>query len=143
MDENRVQGTARRLVGRVQKEIGRAEGDLSRQMKGQINEVVGAAQDRYRRRLQARQLTRKGAVALGSFGMLTRAIVFLMIAAFLAFAAYDANSREALGLSGALQTVQKQTYGGLLLAVAALGFCAFGAFEMIEASTRRVNMPRL
>jgi len=93
----------------------------------------------YRRRLEARQFTREAAVALGSFGMLTRAIVFLMIGAFLGFAAYDADSREALGLSGALQILQKQPYGGVLLAFAALGFCAFGVFEMIEAATRRVR----
>jgi Domain of Unknown Function (DUF1206) len=105
--------------------------------------IVKVIRAPYRRRLQARQLTRKAAVALGSFGILTRAIVFLMIAAFLALAAYDANSREALGLSGTLRALQEQPYGGLLLAVAALGFCAFGAFEMIEASVRRVHMPIL
>ena len=38
----------------------------------------------------SRILTREAAVALGSFGILTRAIVCLMIAAFLAFpAAYE------------------------------------------------------
>lgn len=82
-------------------------------------------------------------MALGSFGIMTRAIVFLLIAAFLAFAAYDANSREALGLSGALQILQERPYGGVLLAFAALGFCAFGAFEMIEAVARRVHGPKL
>jgi hypothetical protein len=97
----------------------------------------------YRRRLQARLLTREAAVALGSFGILTRAIVFLMIAAFLAFAAYDANSREALGLSGALRSLQEQPYGGVLLAFAGLGFIAFGGFEMIEAMARRVRTPAL
>lgn len=105
--------------------------------------IVKVVRAPYRRRLQARRLTREAAVALGSFGILTRAIVFLMIAAFLAFAAYDMNSREALGLSGALQTLQEQKYGGVLLAFAALGFCAFGAFEMIEALARRVHMPKL
>jgi hypothetical protein len=97
----------------------------------------------YRRRLQAHLLTREAAVALGSFGILTRAIVVLMIAAFLAFAAYDANSREVLGLSGALRSLQEQPYGGVLLAFAALGFIAFGVFEMIEAVARRVRTPRL
>jgi amino acid transporter len=97
----------------------------------------------YRRRLRAGLLTREAAVALGSFGILTRAIVFLMISAFLAFAAYDANSREALGLSGALHSLQEQPYGGVLLAFAGLGFIAFSGFEMIEAVARRVRTPRL
>jgi amino acid transporter len=66
-----------------------------------------------------------------------------MISAFLAFAAYDANSREALGLSGALHSLQEQPYGGVLLAFAGLGFIAFSGFEMIEAVARRVRTPRL
>ncbi len=105
--------------------------------------IVKVVRAPYRRRLQARHFTREAAVALGSVGILTRAVVFLMIGAFLAFAAYDARSREALGLSGALRTLQEQPYGGLLLAFAAIGFCAFGAFEMIEAAARRVHIPDL
>ncbi len=106
---------------------------------GLILKVIRAP---YRRRLQAGLLTREAAVALGSFGILTRAVVFLMIAAFLAFAAYDASSREALGLSGALRSLQEQPYGGVLLAFAGLGFIAFGGFEMIEAVARRVRTPK-
>jgi uncharacterized protein DUF1206 len=107
---------------------------------GLIVKVIHAP---YRRRLQAGFLTREAAIALGSFGILTRAIVFVMIAAFLAFAAYDANSREALGLSGALRSLQERPYGGVLLAFAGLGFIAFGIFEMIEAAARRVRTPNL
>jgi hypothetical protein len=105
--------------------------------------IVKVIRAPYRRRLQARLFTREAAVVLGSFGILTRALVFLMIGAFLAFAAYDANSREAVGLSGALRTLQAQTYGGVLLAFAGLGFIAFGGFEMIEAAARRVRAPKL
>jgi hypothetical protein len=74
-------------------------------------------------------------VALGSLGILTRAIVFLI----LGFAAYDANSHEALGLSGALRTLQAQPYGGVLLAFAGVGFIAFGGFEILEPMARRVH----
>jgi Domain of Unknown Function (DUF1206) len=105
--------------------------------------IVKVVRAPYRRRLQARHFTREAAVVLGSIGILTRAVVFLMIGAFLAFAACDARSREAVGLSGALRTLQEQPYGGLLLAFAAIGFCAFGAFEMIEAAARRVHVPKL
>lgn len=72
--------------------------------------------------------------ALGSFGTLTRALVFLLIGGFLAVAAYDANSREALSLAGVLQAMQYQAHGGVLLGIAALGLLAFGLFEMIEAA---------
>lgn len=97
----------------------------------------------YRRRLGGRLLTRKSAVALGSFGMLTRATVFCMIGVFLGYAAWQANSREAVGFAGALQTLQRQSYGGALLAVAACGLLAFGCFEILEAIERRVHAPKL
>src|ERR1700761_5613087 len=99
--------------------------------------IVKVIRAPYRRQLKGHELTREAAVAFGSFGILTRAIVFLMIAAFLGFAAYDADAREALGMSGALQTLQHQPYGGVLLALAGLGLIAFGVFEMIEAEARR------
>jgi hypothetical protein len=105
--------------------------------------IVKVIRAPYRRRLQARLFTREAAVVLGSFGILTRALVFLMIGAFLAFAAYDANSREAVGLSGALRSLQAQSYGGVLLGFAGLGFIAFGGFEIIEAVARRVRAPKL
>ncbi|MGH6670653.1 MAG: DUF1206 domain-containing protein [Xanthobacteraceae bacterium] len=97
----------------------------------------------YRRRLDARLLTREWAIALGSFGIMTRAAVFLMIGAFLGFAAYDANSAEAVGFAGALRMLQQQSYGGVLLAIAGCGLIAFGCFELLEAVARRVSAPKL
>jgi hypothetical protein len=105
--------------------------------------IVKVIRAPYQRYLQGRKLTREAAVAFGSVGMLTRAIVFLMIAAFLAFAAYDANAREALGMSGALENLQRQRFGGVLLALAGLGLVAFGVFEIIEAKARRVRAPKV
>ncbi len=97
----------------------------------------------YRRRLDARLLTREWAVAVGSFGILTRAVVFLMIGGFLCFAAYDSNAKEAVGFTGALRTLEHQSYGGLMLGIAGLGLLAFGCFEFIEAAARRVRAPKL
>lgn len=97
----------------------------------------------YRRRLEARLFTRQWAVALGSFGIMTRAAVFLMIGTFLGFAAHDANAAEAVGFAGALQELQRQSYGGVLLAIAGCGLIAFGGFEFLEAVARRVHAPKL
>ena len=76
------------------------------------------------------------ALALGSFGTLTRAFVFLLLGGFLGVAAYDSNSEEAASLAGVLRAMQSQPYGGALLGIAALGLIAFGCFEVIEAATR-------
>ena len=91
----------------------------------------------YRDALDATEAQRTMAVTLGSFGIMTRAFVFLMLGCFLAIVAYDSDSRQAVGLAGVLRAVQHQAYGSVLLGIAALGLLAFGFFEIIEAMARR------
>jgi Domain of Unknown Function (DUF1206) len=95
-----------------------------------------------RQRLDIRRKFRFWAVLTGSFGILTRAVVFLLIGSFLGLAAYNANSREAAGLAGVLRAMQHQSFGGGLLAIAAAGLLAFGFFEMVEAASRRTPPKR-
>lgn len=108
-----------------------------------IGIVVKIFRQPYRRRIDPSKVPLSFAETFASFGLFTRAVVFLMIGAFLGFAAYDANSREAVGLSGALVALQHQPYGSVLLAVAGLGLIAFAAFEFIEAWARRIGTPRM
>jgi Domain of Unknown Function (DUF1206) len=108
-----------------------------------IGIAVNALRASYRRKLDAKRMPIAWAVAVGSFGMMTRAFVFLMIGIFLGLAAYDYNSREVVGLGGVLNALQHQAYGKWVLAVAALGLLAFGCFELIEAYARRVRAPKL
>ena len=79
----------------------------------------------------------------GSFGIMTRAFVFLIFGCFLAIAAYDGNSREAGGLASVLRAMQYHAYGGVLLGIAAIGLLAFGFFEIIEATARRAAAVKL
>jgi hypothetical protein len=104
---------------------------------------ISAFRKPYERRIDSRRMPPAWAATFGIFGLLTRAAVFAMIGAFLGFAAYDGNSAEAVGLAGALATLQRQSYGGALLAVAALGLIAFAGFEFIEAWARRIGTPRV
>jgi len=91
------------------------------------------------RRIDSHKMPLAWAAALGMFGVLTRAAVFLIIGAFLGFAAYDAKSSDVVGVPGALRDLQQQPYGGALLAIAALGLIAFAAFEFIEAWARQIG----
>jgi hypothetical protein len=77
--------------------------------------------------------------ALGLFGSLTRGSVFMIIGAFVIFAAIDANSHEATGLAGALMVIKEQRSGALLLSAAAMGFFSFGLFGFAEAAFRRID----
>ena len=47
MDENRVEGTARNLGGKVQEGFGRVTGNVRTQAEGLANHAAGAAQDVY------------------------------------------------------------------------------------------------
>lgn len=47
MDENRVEGTARNLGGKVQEGLGKVTGSVRSQAEGLANQATGAAQDLY------------------------------------------------------------------------------------------------
>jgi hypothetical protein len=97
---------------------------------------------RAERPLDLPQSRRRLAGALFRFGEAVRAIVFLLIGVFLITAALDYRATAAKGLHGALQTLQQQPYGWLALGVTALGFIAFGVFQLVEAGFRRVGRIR-
>jgi uncharacterized protein YjbJ (UPF0337 family) len=47
MDENRIEGTARDLGGKVQEGLGKLTGNARRQAEGLANQAAGTAQDLY------------------------------------------------------------------------------------------------
>ncbi len=70
---------------------------------------------------------------IGRLGLSARAIVFLMTAGFLIWAAIDADARRARGLEGSLITLSQQPYGPWLLGIVALGLVAYGLFQGFKA----------
>jgi hypothetical protein len=75
------------------------------------------------------------------FGLIARGVVFVIIGGFLIVAAVEFSSAQARGLQGALQTLQQQPYGWILLGIVALGLVAFGIYSLIEAWYRRIEAP--
>lgn len=82
-------------------------------------------------------------VALGVFGSLARAALFLLIGGFLVLAAWHVDAREAKGLAGALGALQARPHGWILLGIAACGLIGYGLFEMAKALVRRLDAPSL
>jgi hypothetical protein len=78
-------------------------------------------------------------VPLGRVGYAARAVVFVLIGAFLAIAAYRSDPSEARGLGGALVALQEQPFGRALFGFVALGLAAFGGFGFVEARYRRID----
>ena len=84
---------------------------------------------------------RKFITPISKIGLCARGVAFLIIGGFLIAAAIQQDPNEARGLSGALQALQQQPFGWILLAVLALGLVAFGAYSLIESAYRRVHVP--
>jgi len=81
--------------------------------------------------------------SVGRLGFAARGVVFVLIGGFVALAALHASSSEVHGLGGALQTLQQQPYGWVLLALTALGLFAFGLFGLVQARYRHIDPPDL
>jgi uncharacterized protein YjbJ (UPF0337 family) len=47
VDENRIEGTARNIGGKIQDAVGAVTGDKETQADGQMNRAAGSAQDAY------------------------------------------------------------------------------------------------
>lgn len=81
---------------------------------------------------------RRAATILGVAGHAARAVVLALIGGFLIKAALEHDSKEALGLDGALQEIARQDYGTVLLFVVAAGLLLFGAYTLLESRYRRL-----
>lgn len=64
MDENRLEGTARNLGGKVQEGVGRVSGNARTQAEGVMNQAAGTAQDLYG---QAADVARQTATTFDSW----------------------------------------------------------------------------
>lgn len=73
------------------------------------------------------------------FGLVMRGVAFLIVGGFFVVAAWQADPEEARGLSGALQTLQEQSYGWILLGIMAVGLVSFGLYSLIQSVYRRVQ----
>ena len=83
---------------------------------------------------------RKIITPVSRFGLFARGAVFLIAGGFFLVAAIQHDPSEARGLGGALQALQQQSFGSVLLGIVALGLVAFGVYSVIESVYRRISM---
>jgi hypothetical protein len=103
--------------------------------------MVKGYQAKFEKYLEMDPRTLDKASPICRFGLIARGVVFLIIGGFLLVAAWRSSSGDVVGLQGALQTLQQQPYGWILLGIVALGLFAFGVYSLIEARYRRIDAP--
>lgn len=108
-----------------------------------LAQIMKGWKAKFEKRLQIDQSKLKWASPVSRFGLIARGFVFLIIGGFLVVAAWQYQAEEARGLAGALETLQGQPYGQVLLGVVALGLVAFGIYCFIEAAWRNLGLGRL
>ena len=69
-------------------------------------------------------------------GLVSRGVVFGLIALFLARAALQHDPSEAGGLREALETLERQPYAPFVLGAVALGLAAYGVYQLVLARYR-------
>jgi hypothetical protein len=104
-----------------------------------VYQLWQAASGRLRQRFKQRQLGSAHAYAIhvGRFGLAARGLVTAIVGWFLVRAARDLDPREFHEVGGALEVLHKMRFGGLLLALAGTGLCAYGAYLVLLGFFRR------
>lgn len=97
--------------------------------------TTGFEEDLQTERMSPRM--RKAATWTGTGGHAARTVIYLLIGGFLIKAAAEHDSKEAVGIDGALQEVAQQSFGPVLLFLVAAGLFVYGAYCLIEARYHR------
>ena len=96
---------------------------------------------KFEKKLETHKMGRtekKAATTVGVLGHLARFVVWSLVAAFLAKAAWEYDPKEAVGLDAALHKIAGQPYGELLLLAVAGGLIAYSLYCFVQARYRDV-----
>lgn len=91
---------------------------------------------RYEREMGPR--LRVTATVVGAFGVLTRALTFLVMGGFALHAALTYDPEQTKGLRQALTVLARQPYGSWVLGLVAAGFVAYGLHCFLAARYREI-----
>ena len=80
--------------------------------------------------------------ALGAFGSVARAVVFVLVGVFLVKAAVLSSADQTKGLDAVFRSVASSPYGSWLLALLACGLFCYGLYCLVEARYRDLTPGR-
>ena len=79
---------------------------------------------------------------LARVGYVARGLAYLPLALFVTLAGYRAQSSRVETFGTALEALEQQPGGALMLGLTACGLIAFGAYAFVEARFRRIRVPK-
>lgn len=96
---------------------------------------------RFQSGLDCNPRLRRLAQPVGRAGYLARGAAFALMGVFVLRAGMQGQAAASRGMGGALEALERQPGGGLLLALVGAGLLAFGLFGLLEARYRRFRTP--
>jgi hypothetical protein len=93
---------------------------------------------RYSKTAQMNPQTLRAFTAIGTVGLIARAVAFALIGLFALKAARDYRPKDAVGIDGALTRLTHHAYGTTALIVVAVGLIVFGAYSIADARYRKI-----
>ena len=97
---------------------------------------------KFRRKLKIHEMSiteETWAVRIGRFGLIAKGIVTIIIGYFFVQAARTIDPSKAKTTEGALQAIQQQPFGAILMGIVALGLIAYGIHLFTQARYRRIS----
>ncbi|MGV3579178.1 DUF1206 domain-containing protein [Brevundimonas sp.] len=79
---------------------------------------------------------------LARVGYVARGLAYLPLALFVTLAGYRASSDRVETFGTALEALERQPGGAIMLGMTAVGLIAFGAYAFVEARFRRIRVPK-
>ena len=107
-----------------------------------VSNIVKAWREDFTEYLACSKRLCRRVAPLARAGHVARGLAYLPLASLVVLAGLDERASEVTSFGSALEAVERQPAGPWILAIAALGFVAFGAFSFIEARFRRIRPPR-
>ena len=101
-----------------------------------------AAMDRFTEELKCSEEVCRIVRPLARLGYVARGFAYLPLAVFVILAGLNADVSEVTSFGEALDALEAQPGGPVILATTAAGLIAFGAFAFVEARWRRIRPPK-
>lgn len=104
-----------------------------------VGNIVQAVLTDFGKRLDCGPTRQWWARWCGRVGYAARGFAFLPLGVFMIEAGFDLDASQARDFGEALQSLESQPFGSLVLGMTAAGLVAFGLFALVEAAYRRIH----